>query len=75
VWKGTGKLLKHPEAHVVASFLVWGKLGSISNSAPLDALGVEDLARILQSTKRSLIQQFRKLVRFHGADLCSRMRR
>ena len=37
--------------------------------APLDALGVEDLARILQSTKGSLIQQFRKLVRFHGADL------
>ncbi len=37
--------------------------------APLDALGVEDLARILQSTKGSLIQQIRKLVRFHGADL------
>jgi ATP-dependent Clp protease ATP-binding subunit ClpX len=36
--------------------------------APLDALGVDDLARILQSTKGSLIQQFRKLVRFHGAD-------
>ena len=37
--------------------------------APLDALGVEDLARILQTPKNSLIQQFRKLVRFHGADL------
>ena len=28
----TGKLLGPVEAHVVASFLVWGKLGSISNS-------------------------------------------
>ncbi len=37
--------------------------------APLDALCVDDLARILQSTKGSLIQQYRKLVRFHGADL------
>ncbi len=35
----------------------------------LDALGGEDLVRILQSTKGSLIQQFRKLVRFHNADL------
>ena len=32
-------------------------------------LGVEDLVRILQTPKNSLIQQFRKLVRFHGADL------
>jgi len=37
--------------------------------APLDALGVDDLARILQTPKNSLVQQFRKLVRFHGADL------
>ena len=33
------------------------------------SLVVEDRAQILQSTKRSLIQQFRKLVGFHGADL------
>ncbi len=32
-------------------------------------MGVEDLARILQTPKGSLIQQFRKLVRFHRADL------
>ena len=44
-------------------------IGRLPVIAPLDALGVEDLARILQSTKGSLIQQFRKLVRFHGADL------
>ena len=44
-------------------------IGRLPVIAPLDALGVDDLARILQSTKRSLIQQFRKLVRFHGADL------
>ncbi len=44
-------------------------IGRLPVIAPLDALGVEDLARILSSTKGSLIQQFRKLVRFHGADL------
>jgi ATP-dependent Clp protease ATP-binding subunit ClpX len=44
-------------------------IGRLPVIAPLDALGVEDLARILQSTKGSLVQQFRKLVRFHGADL------
>src|SRR4051794_16656244 len=36
---------------------------------PLDLLGMDDLARILQSTKGSLVQQFRKLVKFHRADL------
>ena len=44
-------------------------VGRLPVIAPLDALGVDDLARILQSPKGSLIQQFRKLVRFHGADL------
>ncbi len=44
-------------------------IGRLPVIAPLDALDVEDLARILQSTKGSLIQQFRKLVRFHGGDL------
>jgi ATP-dependent Clp protease ATP-binding subunit ClpX len=32
-------------------------------------LGVDGLARILLAPKDSLIAQFRKLVRFHGADL------
>ncbi len=44
-------------------------VGRLPVIAPLDVLGVDDLARILQSTKGSLIQQFRKLVRFHNADL------
>ena len=44
-------------------------IGRLPVIAPLDALGVDDLARILQTPKGSLIQQFRKLVRFHGADL------
>jgi len=44
-------------------------IGRLPVIAPLDALCVDDLARILQSTKGSLIQQYRKLVRFHGADL------
>src|SRR5208337_2958095 len=34
-------------------------IGRLPVIAPLDALGVEDLARILQFTKGSLIQQFR----------------
>jgi ATP-dependent protease Clp ATPase subunit len=37
--------------------------------AASDALGIEDLAWLLQTPKNSLIQQFRTLVRFHGADL------
>src|SRR5208337_2502769 len=44
-------------------------IGRLPVIAPLDAPGVKDLARILQTPKGSLIQQFRKLVRFHGADL------
>ena len=44
-------------------------IGRLPVIAPLDALGVEDLAHILQTPKWSLIQQFRKLVRFHGSDL------
>ena len=44
-------------------------IGRLPVIAPLDALGVEDLARILQTPKNSLVHQFRKLVRFHGADL------
>src|SRR5271157_2225774 len=44
-------------------------IGRLPVIAPLDALDIEDLARILHSTKGSLVQQFRKLVRFHNADL------
>jgi ATP-dependent Clp protease ATP-binding subunit ClpX len=44
-------------------------IGRLPVIAPLDALGVDELARILQTPKNSLIQQFRKLVRFQGADL------
>jgi ATP-dependent Clp protease ATP-binding subunit ClpX len=40
-----------------------------SNLARLRFLGVDDLARILQAPRDSLIAQFRKLVSFHGADL------
>ncbi len=49
--------------------LIQELIGRLSVIAPLDVLGVDDLARILSSTKGSLIQQFRKLVRFHNADL------
>ena len=44
-------------------------VGRLPVISPLDALGVDDLVRILQTPKNSLIQQFRKLVRFQGADL------
>ena len=44
-------------------------IGRLPVIAPLDALNVDDLARILHTPKNSLVQQFRKLVRFHNADL------
>src|SRR5271157_2547305 len=44
-------------------------IGRLPVIAPLDALGVEDLAHILQTPKNSLVHQFMKLVRFHNADL------
>ncbi len=44
-------------------------IGRLPVIAPLDALCVDDLAWILQTPKNSLVQQYRKLVRFHGADL------
>jgi ATP-dependent Clp protease ATP-binding subunit ClpX len=44
-------------------------IGRLPVIAPLDALGVADLARILQAPKDSLVALFRKLVRFHGAEL------
>jgi len=44
-------------------------IGRLPVIAPLDALCVDDLARILHTPKNSLLNQFRKLVKFHGADL------
>jgi hypothetical protein len=45
-------------------------VGRLPVIAPLDAMGVQDLARIiLTQPKDSIIAKYRKLVRFHGADL------
>jgi hypothetical protein len=44
-------------------------IGRLPVIAPLDPPDVDDLVRVLQTPKNSLIQQFRKLIRFHGADL------
>jgi ATP-dependent Clp protease ATP-binding subunit ClpX len=44
-------------------------IGRLAVIAPLDAPGIDDLARFLHSTEGSLVQQFRKLVKFHGAEL------
>jgi ATP-dependent Clp protease ATP-binding subunit ClpX len=44
-------------------------IGRLLVIAPIGCFGVDDLARILYSTKGSLIQQHRNPVRFHGADL------
>jgi ATP-dependent Clp protease ATP-binding subunit ClpX len=44
-------------------------IGRLPVIALLDALGVEDLVRILTEPKDSLVAQYRKLVRFHRADL------
>jgi ATP-dependent Clp protease ATP-binding subunit ClpX len=66
---GDGLLRQVKPEDLEAFGLIPEIIGRLPVIAPLDALGVEDLARILQTPKGSLIQQFRKLVRFHGADL------
>jgi len=66
---GDGLLRQVKPEDLEAFGLIPEIIGRLPVIAPLDALGVDDLARILQTTKGSLIQQFRKLVRFHGADL------
>ena len=66
---GDGLLWQVKSEDLEALGLIPELIGRLPVIAPLDALGLEDLIHILQSTKGSLIQQFRKLVRFHGADL------
>jgi ATP-dependent Clp protease ATP-binding subunit ClpX len=44
-------------------------IGRLRVIASLDALGADDLARVLKAPKDSLIAQIRKLVPFHRADL------
>ncbi len=44
-------------------------LGRLPVIATLDDLSVEDLARILQEPKNSLIGQYKKLLAYHGAEL------
>jgi ATP-dependent Clp protease ATP-binding subunit ClpX len=44
-------------------------IGRLAVIAPLNDLGIDDLVRILPIPRGSLIQRFRKLVRFHGAEL------
>jgi ATP-dependent Clp protease ATP-binding subunit ClpX len=66
----TDGLLRQVKPEDLESFgLIPEIIGRLPVIAPLDALGVEDLVRVLQIPKNSLIQQFRKLVRFHHADL------
>ncbi len=65
-----GGLLSQVKPEDLEAFgLIPELIGRLPVIAPLDSLGVEHLVRILQSTKESLIQQFRKLGRFQGADL------
>ncbi len=66
---GGGLLRQVKPEDLEAYGLIPELIGRLPVIAPLDALGVDDLGRILLSTKGSLIQQFRKLVRFHNADL------
>ncbi len=67
---GTVGLLRHVLPEDLEQFgLIPELIGRLPLIAPLDALGVEDLARILTQPKDSLINQYRKLIRFHGADL------
>jgi len=65
-----GGLLRHVLSEDLEAYgLIPELIGRLPVIAPLDALGVDDLARILQTPKNSLLNQFRKLVKFHGADL------
>jgi ATP-dependent Clp protease ATP-binding subunit ClpX len=64
---GLLRLVKHEDLEAFG--LIPELIGRLPVIAPLDSLGVKDLARILQTRKNSLIRQLRKLVRFHGADL------
>ena len=64
----------HPLQHVlpedVERFgLIPELLGRLPVIATLDDLGVEDLMRILQEPKNSLIGQYRKLLAYHRAEL------
>jgi ATP-dependent Clp protease ATP-binding subunit ClpX len=64
----------HPLRHVlpedVEGFgLIPELLGRLPIIATLDDLGVEDLARILQEPKNSLLDQYRKLLKYRHADL------
>jgi ATP-dependent Clp protease ATP-binding subunit ClpX len=65
-----GGLLRHVKLEDLEQFgLIPEIIGRLPVIAPLDALGIDDLVRILQTPKNTATQQFRKLVRFHGADL------
>ena len=65
-----GGLLSQVKPEDLEAFgLIPELIGRLPVIAPLDALAVEDLVRILQTPKNSSVQQFRKLVKFHGADL------
>ncbi len=64
----------HPLRHVLPEDLerfglIPELLGRLPVIATLDDLGVEDLVRILQEPKNSLIGQYRKLLAYHLAEL------
>ena len=64
----------HPLRHVLPEDLegfglIPELLGRLAVLAPLDDLGVEDLVRILQEPKNSLIGQYRKLLAYHQTEL------
>ncbi|MFO0892748.1 MAG: AAA family ATPase [Isosphaeraceae bacterium] len=65
-----GDLLRHVLPEDLQAFgLIPELIGRLPVITPLDALTEDDLARILTQPKDSLVAQYRKLVRFHGADL------
>ena len=69
-YQASDALLRQVQPQDVKQFgLIPELIGRLPVIASLEPLGVDDLARILLAPKGSIIQQFRKLVRFHGADL------
>ena len=67
---GTDGLLRQVKPEDLEAFGLNPELvGRLPVIAPLDDLGVDDLVKILHFPKNSLLNQFRKLVRFQGVDL------
>jgi len=69
--KNISKLLKEVQPHDLLKFGIIPELvGRMPVIAPLEALGREELIRILVEPKNALIKQYCKLFSYDGVELC-----